>query len=76
MFASDLLAGRRILVTGGGTGLGAAMAERFAGLGARLVVCGRRAEVLEAAASFVARTERLSHRAADAVLAPTLHGAL
>ena len=50
-FAPDLLAGRRILVTGGGTGLGRAMGERFLELGATLAICGRRAEVLEAAAA-------------------------
>lgn len=121
MFAPGLLAGQRILVTGGGTGLGAAMAARFAELGASLVLAGRRAEVLEAtaqtlrqrgaavqvlpcdirdaaavdamvsaawaeapltalvnnaAATFIARTETLSPRAADAILAPTLHGAM
>ena len=121
MFAPDLLAGQRILVTGGGSGLGAAMAARFAQLGASLVLCGRRVDVLQAtadtlrgsgadvqvlpcdvrdpaavaamvdaawqqapvdvlvnnaAATFIARTERLSARAADAILAPTLHGAL
>lgn len=119
MYRNDLLAGKRILVTGGGSGLGAAMAERFAGLGAALVLCGRRAEVLDAtadrmrsagatvhtavcdvrdaaaveamvesawadspidvlvnnaAASFIAQTENLSPRAADAILATTLHG--
>ena len=51
MFQPDLLAGRRILVTGGGSGLGAAMAARFAELGARLLLCGRRAEVLDATAA-------------------------
>lgn len=122
MFAPDLLAGKRILVTGGGSGLGAAMGRRFAELGATLVICGRREEMLEstaarlrdeigarvephrcdlrdpdaveammdaiwaagpldvlvnnAAATFIARSERLSARAADAVLAATLHGAL
>lgn len=121
MFAPDLLAGQRILVTGGGSGLGAAMAQRFAGLGASLVLAGRRADALEAtaqplrergatvqtlrcdirdaaaveslveaawaegpvdvlvnnaAATFIARTETLSPRAVDAVLAPTLHGAM
>jgi NAD(P)-dependent dehydrogenase (short-subunit alcohol dehydrogenase family) len=49
--APDLLAGRRILVTGGGTGLGRAMGERFLELGAGLAICGRRAEVLEEAAA-------------------------
>src|SRR6195256_847447 len=122
MFEKGLLAGKRILVTGGGSGLGAAMGRRFVELGAELIVCGRRLELLEAtaarlrgdlggavsaircdirdgadvdammdtiwrqtpldvlvnnaAATFIAQTERLSFRAADAVLAPTLHGAM
>lgn len=50
MFRDDLLAGKRILVTGGGTGLGKSMGRRFLELGASLVICGRRAEVLEATA--------------------------
>lgn len=122
MFQPGLLAGKRILITGGGTGLGEAMGRRFVELGAKLVISGRRSEVLEAAAAkmrkdfgadvqtlvcdvrdaqaveqmveaawavapvdvlvnnaaatFIAQTEHLSARAADAVLAPTLHGAL
>jgi NAD(P)-dependent dehydrogenase (short-subunit alcohol dehydrogenase family) len=122
MFEKDLLAGRRILVTGGGSGLGAAMGRRFVELGAELIICGRRADVLDAtatkitrelggkigtvscdirdgaavdammetiwrdapldilvnnaAATFIAQTEQLSFRAADAILAPTLHGAM
>ena len=122
MFEKGLLASKRILVTGGGSGLGAAMARRFAELGADLVICGRRLELLEqtaaqlrddfganvkaircdirdgasvdammdevwreapldvlvnnAAATFIAQTEHLSFRAADAILAPTLHGAM
>lgn len=47
---ADALAGRRILITGGGTGLGRAMGERFLALGARLMICGRRADVLDQAA--------------------------
>jgi NAD(P)-dependent dehydrogenase (short-subunit alcohol dehydrogenase family) len=122
MFEKNLLANKRILVTGGGSGLGAAMARRFVELGAELIICGRRLELLEqtaaqlradfggkvsaikcdirdgaaveammdaiwreapldvlvnnAAATFIAQTEHLSFRAADAILAPTLHGAM
>ena len=47
MFQPDLLKNKRILITGGGTGLGRAMAERFLQLGALVWICGRRAEVLE-----------------------------
>ena len=53
MFRPDLLHGQRILVTGGGTGLGAAMAARFAGLGASLVLAGRRPEPLAETAAGV-----------------------
>jgi NAD(P)-dependent dehydrogenase (short-subunit alcohol dehydrogenase family) len=42
MFKEDLLKGRSILVTGGGTGLGRSMALRFAELGANLFLAGRR----------------------------------
>jgi NAD(P)-dependent dehydrogenase (short-subunit alcohol dehydrogenase family) len=122
MFEKGLLAAKRILVTGGGSGLGAAMGRRFVELGAELIICGRRLELLEAAAAqmrddfggkvsvvrcdirdgaavdammdavwreapldvlvnnaaatFIAQTQHLSFRAADAILAPTLHGAM
>jgi NAD(P)-dependent dehydrogenase (short-subunit alcohol dehydrogenase family) len=120
MFRSDLLAGKRILITGGGTGLGKSIGKRYLELGAELFICGRRLEVLEAtaaeltasvggkvralscdvrdsasvdammetiwaeapldvlvnnaAANFIARTEKLSPRAIDAVLGIVLHG--
>ncbi|PAD75027.1 SDR family oxidoreductase [Paenibacillus campinasensis] len=45
-FSEDLLQDKSILITGGATGLGRAMGERFAQLGARLAICGRRKEVL------------------------------
>ena len=122
MFETGLLKGKRILVTGGGSGLGAAMGRRFLELGAELVICGRSLDRLEgaaaamreqnggkvttlscdirdgaavesmmdqiwreapldvlvnnAAATFIAQTEHLSFRAADAILGPTLHGAM
>jgi NAD(P)-dependent dehydrogenase (short-subunit alcohol dehydrogenase family) len=47
MFQPDLLKTKRILITGGGTGLGRAMAERFLQLGAAVHICGRRADVLQ-----------------------------
>jgi NAD(P)-dependent dehydrogenase (short-subunit alcohol dehydrogenase family) len=120
MFRSDLLKGKRILVTGGGTGLGKSIGRRYLELGAQLIICGRRTEVLSAAAdelrsatsgsvatvqcdvrnpdsveammeeiwrhgpldvlvnnaaaNFVARTDKLSARAIDAVLGIVLHG--
>ena len=45
-FASDLLSDHHIVVTGGGTGLGRAMALRFADLGAAVTINGRRTEPL------------------------------
>jgi NAD(P)-dependent dehydrogenase (short-subunit alcohol dehydrogenase family) len=51
MFQTDLMRGQRILVTGGGTGLGRAMAERFLALGADVAICGRRLAVCEATAA-------------------------
>ncbi|MBV9460362.1 MAG: SDR family oxidoreductase [Bradyrhizobium sp.] len=122
MFEKGLLQGKRILITGGGSGLGAAMGRRFVELGAELIICGRRVEALaqtasairsdfgatvniiscdirhgaavdammdqifgeapldvlinNAAATFIAQSEHMSFRAADAILAPTLHGTM
>jgi len=45
--APNLLADQHILITGGGTGLGAGMARHFARLGASITVCGRRRAPLE-----------------------------
>jgi NAD(P)-dependent dehydrogenase (short-subunit alcohol dehydrogenase family) len=50
MFQPELMKGQRILVTGGGTGLGQAMAERFLQLGADVAICGRRKAVCDATA--------------------------
>jgi NAD(P)-dependent dehydrogenase (short-subunit alcohol dehydrogenase family) len=121
MFKTDLLAGKKILITGGGTGLGKSIGRRYLELGAHLVICGRRMDVLaatadefraalpqaridtlacdvrdaeqveammsaiwqsgpldllvnNAAANFIARTDKLSARAVDAVLDIVLHG--
>ncbi|HWA60939.1 MAG TPA: SDR family oxidoreductase [Caulobacteraceae bacterium] len=47
MFKPGLMKGQRILVTGGGTGLGKVMAEALLMLGAEVYICGRRGGVLE-----------------------------
>jgi len=120
MFEKNLLAGRAILITGGGTGLGRSMALRFAELGAKLHLAGRREQPLRetceairaaggqaahsvcdvrdfaaverlveeaeiatggvntlvnnAAGNFIARTERISPNAFNAVVGIVLHG--
>jgi NAD(P)-dependent dehydrogenase (short-subunit alcohol dehydrogenase family) len=50
VFEKNLLAGKKILVTGGATGLGKSMGKRFLELGASLYICGRREDVLAEAA--------------------------
>ncbi|HZE59999.1 MAG TPA: SDR family oxidoreductase [Burkholderiales bacterium] len=47
MFKEDLLKGKRILITGGGTGLGKEIAAKYLQLGAELWLAGRRGPVLE-----------------------------
>jgi NAD(P)-dependent dehydrogenase (short-subunit alcohol dehydrogenase family) len=55
MFERELLSGRNILVTGGGTGLGQAMALRYAELGAQVAVLGRREQPLEQTVEAIER---------------------
>lgn len=50
MFQPDLLEDKVIVITGGGTGLGRAMGERFLQLGAKLAIASRREPVLRQAA--------------------------
>ena len=53
MFKEGLLRGKRILITGGGTGLGKEIAARYAELGAELWLAGRRGGVLEETAKEI-----------------------
>jgi len=52
MFQPNLFQGQRILVTGGGTGLGRAMAEQFLAMGADVAICGRRQSVCDETAAI------------------------
>jgi NAD(P)-dependent dehydrogenase (short-subunit alcohol dehydrogenase family) len=74
MFEKGLLAGKRVLITGGGTGLGRSIGRRYVELGADLVICGRReAALASTAAEFEAElgarieTHACDVRSSDAV---------
>ena len=56
------LSGNKILITGGGSGIGYGMAERFIAEGNAVVICGRRKEALEEA---VAKLPSLITRQCD-----------
>jgi 3-hydroxybutyrate dehydrogenase len=70
---SASLNGKRALVTGGGRGIGAAVARELAAAGARVVVCGRKLAELDAVARAidgeVAIVDLLDRAATDAMLA-------
>lgn len=54
IFKDDVLAGKSILVTGGGSGLGLEIARALAAKGATLHICGRRGALLDEAAQSIA----------------------
>jgi NAD(P)-dependent dehydrogenase (short-subunit alcohol dehydrogenase family) len=56
MFREDLLKGKTIIITGGGSGLGKSMAARFGELGANLVIASRRQQVIQDAADELRNT--------------------
>ena len=56
MFKDNLLKNKRILITGGGTGLGKEMASHFAMHGAELYICGRRENVLSETVAEISET--------------------
>ena len=56
MFREDLLKGKTIIITGGGSGLGKSMAARFGELGANLVIASRRQQVIQDAADELRKT--------------------
>jgi NAD(P)-dependent dehydrogenase (short-subunit alcohol dehydrogenase family) len=56
MFQDNLLKGKTIFITGGGTGLGKSMATRFSGLGANIIIASRKMDVLEATAREISET--------------------
>jgi len=53
MFTSDTLADQTILITGGGSGLGLAMAKKFSSLGSNIAICGRTEEKLQKAVNEI-----------------------
>lgn len=53
MFTKETLSGKTVLVTGGGSGLGLAMATAFGALGAKVAICGRTEAKLENAAKQI-----------------------
>ena len=55
MLPAGTFSGRTLVITGGGTGLGRSMGEYLLSLGANLVICGRRREVIEQAAADMAK---------------------
>jgi citronellol/citronellal dehydrogenase len=59
VYRPGLFKGQTVLVSGGGSGIGRAIALLFARLGAQVVICGRTADKLEAVAAFARRARVL-----------------
>ena len=67
-FRPGLFAGRCVAITGGGSGIGLVTAQRFAELGARVSICGRRVDMLASAREQIARAASDHGHGADRVL--------
>jgi NAD(P)-dependent dehydrogenase (short-subunit alcohol dehydrogenase family) len=78
MFRPGLMAGERILITGGGTGLGKVMAEACAILGADVYIWGRRGAVIEEAAKELsdAHGAKVTGIACDIRVPEAIHDAM
>ena len=61
IFRIDVLAGKSVLVTGGGSGLGKEIAKALAAKGAVVHICGRRATALEACANEITASGGAAH---------------
>lgn len=58
MFTEDTLQDQVILITGGGSGLGLAMAKKFASVGSNIAICGRTEEKLQKAVDEISSSGR------------------
>ena len=67
VFREGALAGKSVLVTGGGSGLGLEIGKALAAKGAKVHICGRRPAVLEAAVETITRcgSNAASHHVCD-----------
>lgn len=61
MYKDDTLAGKTILITGGGSGLGLSMAKAFASCGANIAICGRKEDKLKKAVQEIKDLQQDTH---------------
>src|ERR1700676_530568 len=73
----DLFAGKTVFVTGGGSGINLGIARTFAGLGAKIGICGRSQERLDAAAAGLRELgAKVSATSADVRMADQVQSAM